>query len=460
MSKENKDPVENNNNFNASFSYLLFFLSVEMLIQSIKPKTSMKLLLKKYRANYSTKLSFKDWNIVHKWVLETLRWKITIDYLIEEFLGLSITKNLLKITTLELASYLILFEKFPITNVITWTKEFLRNNNIFFKKAYVSYFFQLKNLDLNRYKPQGGKITQLSFKYSLPKWFVKKLLSQLGLEMAKKIFISYSKTPENRYVFLNPLIQPIEKTVQELFKQDILLEQDSILENTFLIKKNSSKLVFTDAYNNGAIVFQDWGSIAIGQALPIGIGWTVLDACAAPGNKTLQLVTKRKASIIIAGEFNFSRTKLLKDRISNFKLGMPVITYDARMPSFNYKFDSVLADVPCTGTGTFSSHPELKWRITPELVNANSKLQLEILKGITRFIKNNGYVLYSTCSVLKEENEDNVISFLEENPSWKLVEDFEVDIGVPSSFLRETRRIFPNNKSNEAFFIALLQKKK
>ena len=199
--------------------------------------------------------------------------------------------------------------------------------------------------------------------------------------------------------------------------------------------------------------------MAIGQSLPIEKTDLVLDSAAAPGNKTLQLLS-RDPLYLIASDVGYQRTRLLRDRLRQHgalpKVG--VVQYTGLYPCFLGQFDKVLLDAPCSGTGTFASRPELKWKLTPDQIAQFSHLQLSLLTSLSATVKKGGMLLYATCSTLYEENEDVILSFLKNNPDWHLSDELAVHIPQRSPLINDAYRILPSHRGSEAYFLALLER--
>jgi 16S rRNA (cytosine967-C5)-methyltransferase len=151
----------------------------------------------------------------------------------------------------------------------------------------------------------------------------------------------------------------------------------------------------------GNFRFQDIGSQAVVPLLNLQAGQTFLDLCASPGNKTAQaLETPLKA---IACDLHLSRARIL------VPLGIPIVTLDAtRSLPFTRKFDRILVDAPCSGTGTLARNPEIKWRLKPEDITDLQNRQTAILSSALAHLAPDGLLVYSTCSLESEENLDVV----------------------------------------------------
>lgn len=147
--------------------------------------------------------------------------------------------------------------------------------------------------------------------------------------------------------------------------------------------------------------FQDIGSQSVVPLLDLSVGQTFLDACAAPGNKTAQALEAGVHGI--ACDIHLSRARTL------VPLGIPIVVMDAARPlPFSQRFDRILVDAPCSGTGTVGRNPEIKWRLRPEDISNLHRRQIAILRSALAHLRPDGVLVYSTCSLEREENEDVV----------------------------------------------------
>lgn len=182
--------------------------------------------------------------------------------------------------------------------------------------------------------------------------------------------------------------------------------------------------------DSGHFRFQDIGSQAVVPLLRLGPGQTFLDLCASPGNKTAQaLETPIDA---IACDLHLSRARLL------LPLDIPVVTVDATKPlPFARRFDRILVDAPCSGTGTLARNPEIKWRLKPEDIADLQRRQVAILRSALAQLTPDGLLVYSTCSLEREENQDVV-----------------AQVGAT---VVETMQRLPGRDPGDGFFAAVLQ---
>ncbi len=183
----------------------------------------------------------------------------------------------------------------------------------------------------------------------------------------------------------------------------------------------------TAAFRAGLCVIQDEASQLV--AAMVGQGGEILDCCAAPGGKTLAIADRNPDTVTIAVDLHPHRARLLRRLVSmhdspteDGSRNIRVVAADARSLPFATKFGRVLADVPCSGTGTLSRNPEIKWRLKPEDLGDLQERQLAILRSALSQVAAGGRLIYSTCSLEKEENEDVIERSLEENSSFRVLD--------------------------------------
>ena len=242
---------------------------------------------------------------------------------------------------------------------------------------------------------------------STPAWLLKRWVAHFGKETALNIARATLLPPE-RYIRVGNATPP-EGAVPTGVPGCYILESGR---------------------HPGPFRFQDIGSQSVVPLLDLHPGQSFLDLCAAPGNKTAQsLETPLKA---IACDLHPSRARMLQT------LQIPVAVVDATRPlPFNKRFDRILVDAPCTGTGTLARNPEIKWRLTPADIEDLQRRQTAILNSALQFLGPEGLLVYSTCSLEREENEDVVKA-------------------SGARILNTTQRL-PGREPGDGFFAALLQ---
>ena len=218
-------------------------------------------------------------------------------------------------------------------------------------------------------------------------------------------------------------------------------------------------------HHAGMFYVQDPGAMATVKALDIQKGWRVLDACSAPGGKASQLASAiGEDGFLLANEYVPKRAKII---VSNFeRLGIKnavVTSLDTKKIGgmFDSYFDLVLCDAPCSGEGMFRKYDEAITEWSEDNVRLCADRQKEILGNLAGTVKAGGYLLYSTCTYSKEENEDTVSDFLENHPEFSLCEvNEELRSATADGIdgMKKARRFYPHLTKGEGQFIALMKK--
>jgi 16S rRNA (cytosine967-C5)-methyltransferase len=174
----------------------------------------------------------------------------------------------------------------------------------------------------------------------------------------------------------------------------------------------------TRAFRERRLLVQDEGSQLV--ALLVGEEKSILDCCAAPGGKTRILAERNPDAQIFAMELHPRRAALMRKLVPTESVD--IVAADARKMPFATKFDRILVDAPCSGTGTLARNPEIKWRLKEEDLFRLQKYQLEILSAAVEHLAPGGRVVYSTCSLEPEENEHVVNKVLEHDRSVRIID--------------------------------------
>ena len=258
----------------------------------------------------------------------------------------------------------------------------------------------------------------LAAAWSHPRWLVDRWTSNYGLGAAKAICKHDQSIPKTSVRLRTP------EAEASLLCDGIVLANGALLSSARTVE--SGDITKSQAFRTGAVAIQDEASqlvaALVGRTLTQGS--RILDCCAAPGGKTLAIADQNPDATITAAELHPHRARLLQKLLASAKAAtnIEVITADARHLPLAAPFDRILADVPCSGTGTLARNPEIKWRLTPADLAELHDRQLSILRSALAQIAPKGRLIYSTCSLEKEENEDVVEEALAENKSFTLID--------------------------------------
>jgi 16S rRNA (cytosine967-C5)-methyltransferase len=257
-----------------------------------------------------------------------------------------------------------------------------------------------------------------------PQWLVERWVHEYGLDAAAHICQHNQSRPTTAIRLRQP------EAEDRLKAEGIELAAGGILASARRVLRGDVSR--TAAFRDGLCAIQDEASQLV--AALVGNGSRILDCCAAPGGKTLAIADRNPAAKISAIELHPHRARLLQKVLrapdaSVDPVGpeIQVIAADARQMPFSTQFDRVLADVPCSGTGTLSRNPEIKWRLASKDFADLQKRQLAILRSAMDRVAIGGNVIYSTCSLEPEENEAVIESALAQDSSFRLV-DCQVEL--------------------------------
>ena len=185
---------------------------------------------------------------------------------------------------------------------------------------------------------------------------------------------------------------------------------------------------------------------------------SVLDACSAPGGKAslISQITKNNVELTCI-DINESRLLTLKHNLSKMNCkNISFINDDSSTFSSEKLYDIILIDAPCSSFGTIKKNPDIKWRLTEKKLKNNIDTQFKILNNLKKYVKINGYLIYSTCSIFNDENENNIIKFLNENGNFNLSKDYK----IPSNFKTDfgAMKILPIDNEYEGMFASRLKR--
>ncbi len=254
--------------------------------------------------------------------------------------------------------------------------------------------------------PSGSGVKDLSIRYSCPEFIVKRLVNNYGLDTAIEI-LNYDKED----TFLR-----FKESGEEYLKSLGISYNKTPFENLYSV----SNFRLNGDFYEGLYTFQSIGSVAICSLL--SGGKNLLDCCSAPGGKAVLLSNSYER--VTACDIHEHRVELIKSyavRMGANNVFAEVKDATVFDSAFENAFDSVLSDVPCSGTGVIKQNPDIKLNRTDNAIFELSKLQLQILNNVCRYVKSGGELIYSTCSVLSEENDGVIEKFLKENNNFEAV---------------------------------------
>ena len=250
-----------------------------------------------------------------------------------------------------------------------------------------------------------------------PDWIAASLRQALGADFAAILKVGRDRAPV--FLRVNAMRTGLDDARAMLARDGIGTDPVPDVSFTLKVTGNPQKIRNSTAYLSGLVELQDLSPQAAVEALPLGPGDSVLDYCAGGGGKTLALAA-RGAGAVVAHDALPQRMRDLPARAARAGAAVTIVDPAALRAK---RFDLVLLDVPCSGSGTWRRTPDAKWTLTPERLAELLRLQAAILDAAKAHVAPGGHLAYMTCSLLTEENRAQVDAFVARNPSWRLIGD-------------------------------------
>lgn len=405
-------------------------------------------------------LKVEDKRLVSRLVYGVLERRMKLDYCIQKYSKTKLKKIQLRVLNiLRLAVYQIEYmERIPNSAAVNEAVKLTKKVN-FKSSGFV-------NGVLRAYLRGGGcvidpakmeALDRLAIEYSHPKWLVERWIQQWGEEATENL-LEANNTPAELTLRVNPLKGTREELVAMLESEGVQFTESPFLEEALVVKRMGEKSIEEmGGFKQGKFSVQDRSSMLVGHVVNPQSGQIVMDVCAAPGGKTTHLAERMKdQGRIIAFDIHPHKIDLIQANAN--RLGLNAIEaecWDATQLYADYveQADRVLVDAPCSGLGIIRRKPEIRYTKTVDDIHNLKAVQLEILNTSAKYVKKNGQLIYSTCTIDIEENSRNIQRFLDQNPNFEL-DDLNSDI--PSDLRQPTKylQIMPGEHDLDGFFIA------
>jgi 16S rRNA (cytosine967-C5)-methyltransferase len=255
---------------------------------------------------------------------------------------------------------------------------------------------------------------RLAIFHSHPLWLVDRWLARFGKANAVALLEANNRTPRLSCALSDPTAR--EAVFEEFANAQLRIAPGRLLKDAFSVTGGSVSR--TNAFREGRVAIQDEASQAVPLLLAVRLGERVLDVCAAPGGKTATLARAAgERGLVVAADLYPHRLRATNAQFARLRLKhINLIALDAEKPlPFAAQFDRILVDAPCSGTGTLARHPEIRWRLLPAQLQEFHRLQAAILRNAIAQAAPGARILYSTCSMEPEENENVVDEILRES---------------------------------------------
>jgi 16S rRNA (cytosine967-C5)-methyltransferase len=404
-------------------------------------------------------LATDDRGLATELVMGVLRWRSRLDEAILSASGRPLEKlDSEVLTALRLGAYQLRYLRIPAHAAINESVDLVKRAR---KRSAVPFANAvLRKLAAPQTEspaaPEQEDAASLARDFAHPRWLVERWISVYGGERSRLVCQHDQQVPHVALRLDDPGIEA------ELKSEGIELTPGALLSSARIV--SSGDIFKSQAVEEGRVFIQDEASQLV--AALVGSGSRLLDCCAAPGGKTAAMAARNPTAEIIAAELHAHRAELLRKRVP--RKNVQVIQADAVNLPIQGKFDRVLADVPCSGTGTLARNPEIKWKLKPsDLADLHAR-QVAILHAALRQLSSGGRAVYSTCSLEREENEAVVEEALRDAPEYRLCDSrdelkqlqssgelvwTDIDSLINGKFLRTIPGVHPC----DGFFAAVIE---
>jgi len=313
----------------------------------------------------------------------------------------------------------------------------------------------LRKISQNKYHlppiPNRDDEQFLSLQYSHPKWLVKRLLPVLGRE-GTEVFLKANNEVAPMTVQVNPLKTDADTLLTELAEKEISAKPHNWVPDCLELS-GVGDLTALPAFANGKFIVQDPAARLVSLAAGVSPGMKVLDVCAAPGGKSFSAAfAMGNQGRILSCDLHNNKLKRIREGADRLGIScMETMAADGRYfnPAWEAAFDAVLVDAPCSGLGIIRKKPDARYKKMNELF-ALPVIQIAILENVARYVRPGGTLVYSTCTILKAENEDVTTSFLAEHPDFSM-EPFELP--EPAGKTNGQITLWPQYHNTDGFYI-------
>lgn len=435
-------------------------IALKCLYKIDKEKAFSNIVLDTYLNENREKINNKDINLISEIVYGVTTWKLTIDYIIQKYSNIKIKKIAdWVLNILRMGVYQIVFlDKIPKSAAVNESVNLCKkygNRSANFVNAVLRKVEKKDYEDIKQIKEFDKRV---SIQYSMPEWIVKKLKSEVGEEKTEEICRNCNIRPSMSIRVNN--LKTSKNDLKEKLKEMEIESEDGIIED-FLYIKNAKNIVNNELYKNGLFSLQDEAAGYAAYVLNPKQGETVLDACSAPGGKATYLAEiMNDSGKIVAWDLYPHRVNEIKENAKRLNLSSidEMVNDSTKLnKEFIEKFDKILLDVPCLGLGVIRRKPDIKWQREEKDIKEITDIQYKILETCSKYLKIGGELVYSTCSILEEENNKIVEKFLKENK----FEIEKIDVKNFKNMIEKDEMLhFYPNEQTDGFFICKMKKNK
>ncbi|MFP4527744.1 MAG: 16S rRNA (cytosine(967)-C(5))-methyltransferase RsmB [Candidatus Kapaibacterium sp.] len=408
-------------------------------------------------------LNYPDKALLTELVNGVIRWRNKLDWGLNGFYFgdyqkcLNMVKNAMRV-----AFYQIMFlDRIPVPAAINESVEIVKRIQSQKTANVVNGVLRnlARNIDNIRYPRRGDDLVyHMSIIHSHPKWMVRRWLDRFGESETERL-LAVNNSRGKVIIRINNITTNREEVTQFLKKNNIDFELSPYSERSVIITSRGVDMASTELFRQGKITIQDTSATMACELAAPAEGSTIYDLCAAPGGKSFLLaeISGNSGRVVAIDKYK-SRLRFIDEGAQRLGLdSIETYIYDSTQDLPFDPADLVITDVPCSGLGTLSKKPDIKWKREPEDFPKIIQIQRNIMANAARMVRPGGVFLYSTCTIEPEENTGNVEWFLENYP------EFEIDPAekyLPAEVCRDGfMQTFPHIHATDGAFAARMIKK-
>jgi 16S rRNA (cytosine967-C5)-methyltransferase len=295
-------------------------------------------------------------------------------------------------------------------------------------------------------------IDRMALESSHPRWMVARWIARWGEAETRQLL---EENNQEAPLVVRPFGVERDELTASLEASGVETSQVQLVPESVQLRRGPA-VVELGAFQRGHLLVQDPAATLVVEYADIPPRCLVIDSCAAPGGKTIEL--SRAAATVVAMDRSPARLRRLEENLRRLDVrNVRVVVADAREAPFGACADAVLVDAPCTGTGTIRRHPDARWRLKVSDLAVAAGGQRQILRAAAEMVRPGGLLIYATCSLEPEENDTQVEQFLREHDGWRLEPPSET--AVPATVLDAGRlRVLPHRHHVDGAFAARLRR--
>ena len=426
-------------------------------------------------AELGARVKAEDAGLATELVMGVLRWRRLLDFLLDRQLKKPVAKLDLPVAlALRIGLYQLRFlERVPARAAVNESVELVKSARKTSAATLVNAVLRRAaneaRMPAEKFVPRDAPLAgRLGILHSHPAWLVERWLARMGDQRTVALLEANNHTPRLTCALHD--LKRREEIFAALQRAGLQIEPGKILQSAFTVSGGSPTR--TDSFRSGAISIQDEASQTVPLLLEVQTKDRVLDLCAAPGGKTPPLVRAAGPDgLVIAADRHAHRLRAMREQFKRLALTqVRLVELDAASPlPFGTFFNRILVDAPCSGTGTLARHPEIRWRLQPEQLAEFHALQTALLKSALERLVPGGRLVYSTCSMEPEENEQVVEEALRNISGFALNAGSEMSHGLKDNLVpgSESANLFdrggffrttPGPLETDGFFAAIISR--